>query len=68
MTPRALPLLFGAICLGAAVRASWRWDTDVESGITPGKHVVVLGDGELIAGRDKVIAHIDSICSQARRP
>ena len=28
MNPRAVPVLFGAICLGAAVWASWRWDTN----------------------------------------
>ena len=28
MNPRAVPVLFGAICLGATVWASWRWDTD----------------------------------------
>ncbi len=28
VNPRAVPVLFGAICLGAAVWASWRWDTN----------------------------------------
>ena len=28
MNPRAVPVLFGAICLGAAVWATWRWDTN----------------------------------------
>lgn len=28
MNPRAVPVLFGANCLGAAVWASWRWDTN----------------------------------------
>jgi hypothetical protein len=26
VTPKAVRVLFGAICLGAAVWASWRWD------------------------------------------
>ncbi len=28
MNPGAVPVLFGAICVGAAVRAAWRWDTN----------------------------------------
>ena len=28
LNPIGVPVLFGAICLGAAVWASWRWDTN----------------------------------------
>ena len=36
MNPRALPVLSGAICLGAAVRASWRWDTSYHRDVAKG--------------------------------